>query len=257
MSTLTAELTARPLEKGRDHYAPDRSIQLLCAWCGPLATVLALLGMVFISGFIPATEPAASGQEIADFYTANVNRIRAGMIVSMIAFSFFVPFGVAIAILTRRIERLPLMSYVQIASVAIAALEGVMAAVIWITAAYRPDAIDPDMTRMLHDLGWICFLVDVPPFSIWIAAIGIAIMRDRNASPLFPRWLGFFNFWVALLILPALVLPFFKTGPFAYNGLLALYLPFGAFFIWMVIMTIAVLRAIDIRTESEVAAATT
>lgn len=243
MSTLGIEVGAAAGARGL-HQAPDRATQLLCAWCGPLATVLAMIGMVFVGGFIPATNPAASGAEIAGWYVDNVTAIRAGMVISMIAFSLFVPFGIAIALQTRRIERLPVMSWVQIASVAIAALEGVMSTVIWMTAAFRPESIDPDLTRALHDLGWICFLVDVPPFSIWIAAIGIAILRDRQAQPLFARWIGYFNLWVAILILPALLIPFFKSGPFAYNGLLALYLPFGAFFTWMVVMTPAVLRAL-------------
>ncbi|MET0988477.1 MAG: hypothetical protein ABW034_24020 [Steroidobacteraceae bacterium] len=223
---------------------PERAVQLFCAWCGPVATIGALLGMVVIGGYIPATEPAASGREIADFYLRNLTEIRIGMIISMIAFTLFVPFGIAIAMQTRRIEQVPVLTYVQVASVAIAALEGVMSTVIWLTASYRPDTIDPDMTRMLHDLGWICFLVDIPPFSLWIGAIGTAILRDSRVTPLFARWLGYFNFWVALLILPAMLIPFFKTGPFAYNGLLALYLPFGMFFLWMVVMTLAVLKAL-------------
>src|SRR5262249_8020196 len=153
--------------------------------------------------------------------------------------------GIGIAMQTRRIEKVPVMTYVQIAAVAIAALEGVIATCIWLTASFRPDEISPEITRALHDLGWITFLVDVPPFSVWLVAIGIAILRARRPTPLFPRWLGFFNFWVALLILPALLLPFFKTGPFAYNGLLALYLPFGSFFIWMVVMTFGLFQALQ------------
>lgn len=229
--------------------AVDRSTQLMCAWSGPVATLGALLGMVFVGGYIPATDPAASGADIAAFYVNNLTAVRTGMIISMIAFSLFVPFGIAIALQTRRIEQVPVMTYVQLASVAIATLEGVMATVIWITAAFRPAEIDPDLTRMLHDLGWLCFLVDIPPFSIWIAAVGIAILRDRHTTPLFARWVGFFNLWVALLITPAMLIPFFKSGPFAYDGLLALYLPFGAFFIWMVVMTFAVLRAIGTPRE--------
>lgn len=245
MSTLGVEGSAVAAPGSRHaHHAADRGAQLACIWTGPLATVLALLGMVFISGFIPATSPAASGQEIASFYGGNLAGIRIGMVVSMIAFSLFVPFGIAIALQTRRIEQLPVLSWIQIASVAIAALEGVMSTVIWLAAAFRPDTIDPNLTRALHDLGWICFLVDVPPFTIWIGAIGIAIVRDSHATPLFARWVGYFNLWVAVLILPALLVPFFKTGPFAYNGLLALYLPFGAFFVWMVVMTLALFRAV-------------
>ena len=224
---------------------PDDNFSLrLCAWTGPVAVLLSLLGMVIIGGYVPATNPAASGAEIARWYTENLGSARLGMIVSMIGFTLFIPFGIGIAMLTRRIEPTPVMTYIQIASVAVSALEGVIATCIWLTAAFRPYEIAPDITRALHDLGWIAFLVDVPPFSVWMVAIGFAILRDRGTVPLFPRWLGFFNFWVAILILPALLLPFFKSGPFAYNGILALYLPFGAFFIWMVVMTFGMMRAI-------------
>ena len=220
----------------------DGSTQRLCVWSGPAAVVLSLLGMVIVGGYIPATNPAASAVEIARFYTEHLNAVRLGMIISMIGFTLFIPFGIAIAMQTRRMEQSPVMTYVQIAAVAVSTLEGVISTCIWLTAAFRPDEINPEITRALHDLGWIVFLVDVPPFSVWMVAIGIAILRDRHAPPLFPRWLGFFNFWVALLILPALLLPFFKSGPFAYNGILALYLPFGAFFTWMVVMTFGLLR---------------
>jgi hypothetical protein len=179
------------------------------------------------------------------------------MIISMIAFSLFVPFGIAIAVQTRRMEQLPLMTYVQIASSAIAALEGVMSTVMWLTASFRPAEIAPELTRMLHDLGWICFLVTIPPFSIWIASIGIAILRDRHPVPLLTRSVGYFNLWVALLITPAMLIPFFKSGPFAYNGLLALYMPFGVFFLWMIVMTVAVLRAIGTQREARASEATT
>lgn len=245
MTTSTMKLdanAARPVH-GVMERASDRFTQQLCAWSGPVAVLLSLLGMVFVGGYIPATDPAASAQAIVDFYVANLASVRVGMIISMIGFTLFVPFGIAIALQTRRLERTPVMTYVQIASVAIAALEGVISTCVWLTASFRPGEIDPEFTRTLHDLGWIVFLVDVPPFSVWIAAIGIAILRDPNANPLFPRWVGYFNLWVALLILPALLLPFFKSGPFAYNGVLALYLPFGAFFLWMVVMTPAVLGA--------------
>jgi hypothetical protein len=249
MNSVPLQLNTADSARRADALA-DRSIQLLCAWCGPIATVLALLGMVVIGGYVPATNPAASGTEIAHFYVNNLTAVRTGMIISMIAFSLFVPFGVAIALQTRRIEQLPVMTYVQIAAVAIATMEGVMSVVIWLTAAFRPAEIDPDLTRALHDLGWICFLVDIPPFSIWIAAIGIAILRDRHTKPLFARSIGYFNLWVALLITPAMLIPYFKSGPFAYDGLLALYMPFSVFFLWMVVMSVVVLRAIGTPREA-------
>lgn len=249
MSKVQLSASAAGLQSGAQEEIEESFTQRLCAWTGPAAVVLSMLGMVVVGGYIPATNPAGSATEIARFYTENTGSIRLGMIISMIGFTLFVPFGIAIAMQTRRMEKVPVMTYVQIASVAISALEGVMSTCIWLTASFRPDEVSPELTRALHDLGWITFLVDVPPFSVWMVAIGIAILRDRNPVPIFPRWLGFLNFWVALLILPALLLPFFKTGPFAYNGILALYLPFGSFFIWMVIMTFALFRALGNRSQ--------
>lgn len=136
--------------------------------------MLALLGMVVVGGFVPATDPSDSGRAIADWYAENTTSIRIGTVLAMIGFSLFVPFGVAIAVQLRRAEHRPLLTYIMIACVAIAVLEGVISCVIWATAAFRPDAIAPDITRALHDLGWMAFLVDVPPFGIWLL---------RSASP--------------------------------------------------------------------------
>jgi hypothetical protein len=243
MTTVELNSPQSVTETRHRELPEDLAMHRMCAWTGPAAVALAMLGMVIIGGYVPATDPAASGEAIRDIYLNNLNGIRFGMVISMIAFTLFVPFGIAIALQTRRMERTPLMSHIQVASVAIAALEGVMATVIWLTAAYRPDELPAEITRMLHDLGWICFLVDVPPFSVWLAAIGFAILRDNHPQPLFPRWLAYFNFWASLLLFPALVLPFFKSGPFAYNGILALYVPFVTFFLWMIVMTPALLKA--------------
>lgn len=78
-----------------------------------------------------------------------------------------------------------------------------------------------------------------------MAAVGCAILRDTHTTPLFSWGVGYFNLWVALLITPAMVVPFLKTDPFAYNGLLALYLPFGAFFLWMIVMALALFKSIQ------------
>jgi energy-converting hydrogenase Eha subunit E len=227
------------MESRLDSIGRDRGIQLLCIWA-----VGAILGMILIGGFIPPQDPAASGQEIADWYSENATSIRIGMVISMSAFTLFAPFGVAIAIQTRRSENRPVMTYVQIACAAIAALEGVMAALIWATAAFRADEIAPDITRAINDLGWFAFLFDIPPFTVWMAAIGIAILRDRGTPPVFPRWVGYLNLWAATFILPGMLMAFFKTGPFAYDGLLALYLPFTVFFAWMIVMTVVLLRIV-------------
>ncbi len=55
-----------------------------------------------------------------------------------------------------------------------------------------------------------------------------------------PRWLGYLNLWVAMLIIPAGLVLFFKHGPFAWNGVVGLYIPLVAFAIWILSMTITI-----------------
>ena len=228
-----------------NYVAPERFSQLLLIWSGPLLVAMTMLGMIALARFVPATDPMADAETIQAFYIDNLLGIRIGMVICLIAFSLLVPFGVGIALQTRRIESIPAMSWLQVAAIAVCAFEGIMAVLIWLAAAYRPGEVSAEITLTLHDLGWLTFLIDIPIFSIWLAAVGIAVLRDRKSPPLLPRWLGYFTLWVAILLFPALCIEFFKSGPFAYNGLLALYLPFVAIFLWMIVIVPPLLRALN------------
>jgi len=97
----------------------------------------------------------------------------------------------------------------------------------------------------MNDLGWILFMTVI--WSLWVqlVAIGAAILIDRGEDPLLPRWLGYLNLGVSLLILPAGMVLFFKNGPFAWNGVVGFYTPLAAFCIWIVAMTSAVHSALS------------
>lgn len=228
-----------------DYVAPERFSQLVLIWSGPVLVAMTMLGMIVLAPYVPATDPTADAASIQAFYLNNLWGIRFGMVLCLIAFSLLVPFGVGIAIQTRRLETIPAMSWLQVAAIAVCAFEGIMAVLIWLAAAYRPGEVSAEITLTLHDLGWLTFLIDIPIFSIWLAAVGIAILRDKKTPALLPRWLGYFTLWVAVLLAPALGIEFFKSGPFAYNGLLALYLPFVVIFLWMIVIVPPLLKAMD------------
>lgn len=57
-----------------------------------------------------------------------------------------------------------------------------------------------------------------------------------------PRWLGFYNLWTAFLTLPGLLLIFFRTGAFAWNGVLVFWVVATVFGGWYLVM-FTVLRA--------------
>ena len=78
---------------------------------------------------------------------------------------------------------------------------------------------------LLSDLGWITFLMPFGTFVVQNFAIGFAILVDKSALPVLPRWIGFFTIGVAILCLRGALLTLFKTGPFAWDGLFVLWVP--------------------------------
>ena len=61
---------------------------------------------------------------------------------------------------------------------------------------------------------------------------------------MFPRWVGYFNIWMALLFTPANILVLFKTGPFAWDGFFIWWIPFTAFLLWFPTNTIYLFKAV-------------
>ena len=218
--------------------------QILCAWSGILCPLVMFIGLWPMAGFLPPHDPTASAADIATIYQQHANGIRLGMIFIMLAGALFAPFVASISAQLRRVEnsKTPVLSYTQLSAGTAGILLFIVPALIFTGAAYRPER-PADITQALNDLGWICFVMPFVLALIQNLAIGFAIISDRNARPIFPRWLGFFNFWIALLFVPGGLLTFFRTGPLAWNGLLAFWVPACIFGPWFWVMAAYVIKA--------------
>ena len=49
---------------------------------------------------------------------------------------------------------------------------------------------------------------------------------------MFPRWVNYWAIFTGLSFLPITAMPFFKTGPLAWNGAITFWGLFGTYFIW-------------------------
>ena len=223
-------------------------VQLACAWTGPAFLVLFFAGWVGLAHMVPPPPPTATAQQITAFYLDGLTEKRIGLLLAMCVWGLLIPWGAAIAGRTRRAEHgYPILTLTQIACATSTAALGVLMLMIWAVIAFRPAELASDTARMLQDLGWFIFLIDWAPVTIWLWALGLAIMLDHRPDPDFPRWTAWLNLWVGLIFFPAGLIIFFKTGPFAYDGALALYLPAGAFFLWFLIMSVILINALRSR----------
>lgn len=222
----------------------NKKAQLICLWCAPVMGIFVAVGWWLLAKFVPPPLPSATAVEIAEMFRANTNGIRVGMVLLMVGAGFFMPFIAVISAQINRIEgSTPVLTYTQLLGGVINVAIITASAMLWSTAAFRPER-DPELIQLLNDASWLMTVMTFPPILIQAGAIGVAILSDKSAVPVFPRWLGYLNFWLMLLSLPGGVVVFFKSGPFAWNGLLAFWLPFSVFSIWFNAMFIMLLKAI-------------
>jgi len=228
--------------------------QLICTWSALGFAGICLAGFLF-AGFIPPISPNLSAAEVAAIYQKNTLSMRFGVLLIMSSAGFICPFVAALAMQMKRIEgEIGPFTMAQVAAGCITALVFVFAGVFWTGAAFRPDH-SVEITRTLNDLGWITMLMTFAPFIVQNLALGFCILSDKHAEPILPRWVGYFNLWVAVSFVPGGLLTFFKTGPFAWDGLFVWWVPFAVFFAWYLAMFYIVLGAVKRQARTEQAAA--
>jgi hypothetical protein len=226
--------------------------QRLFAWCGPVFMAILTLGLWVFARCVPPPSPSRTTTQIAHFFQHDTNMLRAGFQVSMVGAALFLPLVVVIFLQMRRMGggSAP-WAYLQLAAGAAGFFVLIVPIMILQAAAFRPTDIAPDTLRSLDDIAWIIFVSTFSPACVQTLAIGVGILQDTRARPIFPRWAGYFNIWAALLFVPAVGVPFFKTGPLAWNGIFTWWIPLVVFGLWVCVMSLLVLRAVATEAEDE------
>ena len=220
----------------------------LCVYSGIAACVVLGIGLWPLLQFVPPPLPSASAAEIAAIYRNNSLGILLGSTLLLASTPLYAPFYAAISAEIERMEGpgSPLAKAQMLTGMLAVCVPIAVTADAWMIAAYRPERSD-ETIQMLNDFGWFLFFTPVAAGLINAVIIAIAIFNDKSPNPTFPRWVAFANIWIGILFLPGGALAFFKTGPFAWNGLFVFWLGVGAFFVWFVMMTKYLLRAAQTR----------
>ena len=223
----------------------EARVQRVLIWCGPLMVLVWFATFIFVMGFFPPSPPSATAEEIRALYAAKPNLIKLGLVVVMAASALLVPWAAAISGQLKRIDGAKALAATQFVSCGLLSLEFITPIGVWMAAAFRFDGRAAEVTEALHDVGWILFVTVI--WSLWVQmwCIVVAIFIDRSPNPVLPRWLGYLTAWAAILIAPAGMVLFFKVGPFAWNGIVGIYIPLAAFAIWMGAVSYEVHKALN------------
>ena len=219
-------------------------LQDLAIWL-VLAGLLAwMLSFIFLAHFLPPIPPSHDALRVAAFYREHRTGIIVMCMLVMFTGGLMLPFFGVISAQLRRIEghNSPL-AYTQLASGTIAAVLFAPGAVLWAAAAFRGDRTAQEIL-LLNDLGWLFFVMPGPFGIAQMGAIALGILMDRRRNPLYPRWLGYLNLWMAMMLVPSVFVALFKTGLLAWNGLLAFWTPLTFYLIWFASMMLLTFKAV-------------
>jgi hypothetical protein len=243
LADQTSMAAGVPAAGGDDPARMNRSAQLIITWTGFLMLGMILFGMLFGRYLFPWTAPHDSAEKVAQIYSEHADRIRISLVFVLCGFGLIAAWGACLAAQTRRKEGLfPVLTYCQIASMAVGSALLMAQSCLWATAAFRPGETSPAITQALNDAGYIMLLSTWMPFATWAWALGLSILLDRSDNPVYPRWAGWLSIWAGLLDIPGNTVWFFKEGAFGWQGAICLYTPIGAFGIWVATFTVLTLQ---------------
>lgn len=224
----------------------DPFVARLMVWSGLVLVGATIIGFGWLMHMVPPPAADWSAERTLDHVQAHQTSILIGATLVTFFWSLWVTWAAPIVLYIRRMERVPLLTIAAVANVGGGAAVITTIAVAWTVMAFRAE--DPLIVQAFMDLGFFLFLYTWPPFAIFMLILALAIFRDVNLAPTLPRWVAYYNVYAALGMLPASFMGLFKSGPLAYNGVLSFWVVAIDFFVWMVVMSVVMLKAISADT---------
>ncbi|WP_156766629.1 hypothetical protein [Mycobacterium sp. E2327] len=240
--TTTTQRAALPSAQNTssDYMTLRLGLWSVCVYAG-----LGLLGFAVFAGFWPPPGQDLDASAIARYFHTRHTGIQVGMVLMVVGAPCYYTWSAAISKIIGRMEGpMGILSTTELLGGLMTGVVTAVPAVVWQTAAFRAEARSAETVQTLYDLGWLFFDLTFVFSLLQSVALGIAILIDRRTQPLFPRWVGYVCFLTAALYVPLSLVPFVRTGPFAWHGLLNFWAVFVMFFVLIVIVTPYAFRAL-------------
>jgi hypothetical protein len=226
----------------------DIRTQRALAWSGPISLVLTVSALG-IAGFVPLPSPTLSAEQVAGFYRGHALAVCVGAIVFMVSAAVYLGFITVLSAQIKRIEgNRRTFTYLQLVAGAASITPLILGPLAWCVAAFRP-ARNPEIMQVFNDLAFITLLMVTPLAVVQVLAVGLAILSDKRARPIFPRWVAHASFVCALGLQLGVVCVLTHTGPFAWDGPITGILD-NLIMPWTILMCVMLLKAIK-RQEAE------
>ena len=214
------------------HLTP---IERLGVWGGLIGITLLGFGWIFLAQFIPPVSATATAQEVATYFAdRRWQMIQAGNLIMLSVFFILPAFAAATMVVNAMEKRLGMLTIMMIGAGATNAFVCFILGLSWVWGAYRADQ-NPELVRFAYDFGFLIFYGGIAMFIPLFFVPAYAILIESPKQKLVPRWYGYLNLLTGFILLPAPLVYFFKTGPFAWDGIINFWIPFIDFAVFFTI----------------------
>ena len=225
--------------------------QRILLWWGLTFTLIYGLVWWRLLHMMPPPTARWSADEIARFYVEHGSDIKIGATICGWTSGFMVPIAVVVAVQISRLEKgKPVWAALALAGGTLMSIPLALPPIFWGTAAFTPTR-SPEVTAIMHELAMLTFVTtDQYYIFMWVAIAAIGLIPSTVQHSPFPRWFGYYTAWTALMFETGAIAFLTRSGPFAWNGLLAFWLPVVTFFAWIVVAATLLFRAIGEQSEA-------
>lgn len=230
--------------KGNKQAPSAKTFDRLCVWSGPISACFFFL--LFLTAFLlPPIPPNHSAEQVVAHYKKHEKGFMAGAGLMQFTGLFYSLF---VAATSGQMARIPGCTHTMIAaqsiSGTISAYTITLPSIFFCITVYRLDR-DPQLTLLLNDMTWMITAVPFVTFFSSNWAFSWAILSDQRKDPLFPRWVAYVSSIWPMGFLGALGIHTTKHGAFAWDGVMAFWVPAASFGFSLVLNTWYLLKAIE------------
>jgi hypothetical protein len=223
------------------------------------AALLTFIGLGFLlARVLPPPGPYSAGVTAA-YYHSDVDLKRLGVILIIVGGTMFLPFGAAVADRLRHAPGIgPVAAMTEFGAAIISAALMMVFGSMLLVAFLRPDMPDSSY-QLLNHMTWLAWVGLWQPGALQAASTAWAVLGDTSATPVFPRWVGWYSLCMAFGSLTGSLIPFFTSGPFTWNGFISFWIAGAIFFAWYIILLVQIAKTYrharaqqsGLRTQSE------
>lgn len=208
--------------------------QMFALWCAPIFSLMVGIGWFWFGDYWLPAAADLSAQATKQYYVVDHRMaIIWGNAIFIIACPILCIDSIQTGLMLADIEgRRPGWSIATIVGGVGIAVVTFISNCFWISAAYRPNA-SADIVVALNDVAWLGFLLGWVWLGLQMLGTAIVGLGDRSPVPLIPRWLCIASLIGIIPVAFANGPAFTQSGPLAFHGSLAYYVPMGVWGVWL------------------------